>query len=235
MEATNNPYQAPEVQLTTSSQEYGEVQYFSPNTRIGRLRYMAHSFVLGLASYAVLGGGAALAVMVSPLFWSLFAVGYLGLIVFSVILMIQRLHDLDKSGWFLLLMFVPLANLGLMIYMIFFRGTAGSNNFGLQPPPNKTVHWVLGLAAPILGLVAMIGILAAVALPAYQQYIDNAKGLESPNEYEQFDDGFGDAMDGEADSEVDGEIDSEYDSQDSYQEGYEDDYQNDDQNEEPAQ
>src|SRR5262249_55622094 len=46
---------------------------------------------------------------------------------------VRRLHDLDKSGWFVLLAFVPLV--GSIILLIWFcmRGTAGSNRFGHDP------------------------------------------------------------------------------------------------------
>jgi uncharacterized membrane protein YhaH (DUF805 family) len=46
---------------------------------------------------------------------------------------VRRLHDLDKSGWFLLLHFIPL--IGSVILLIWFcmRGTVGPNRFGPDP------------------------------------------------------------------------------------------------------
>lgn len=46
---------------------------------------------------------------------------------------IKRLHDLDKSGWFLLLNLIPIVNWGLSIYLLFFKGTEGPNRFGADP------------------------------------------------------------------------------------------------------
>jgi uncharacterized membrane protein YhaH (DUF805 family) len=46
---------------------------------------------------------------------------------------IARLHDFDKSGWWLLLWVVPLANLVLFIMLLARPGTQGDNRFG---PPN---------------------------------------------------------------------------------------------------
>jgi uncharacterized membrane protein YhaH (DUF805 family) len=46
---------------------------------------------------------------------------------------VRRLHDTDRSGWWLLLGFIPL--LGGLILLIFFvsGGTRGSNRFGPDP------------------------------------------------------------------------------------------------------
>ena len=45
----------------------------------------------------------------------------------------RRLHDTDRSGWWLLIGLVPLV--GLIVLIVFFasRGTAGSNRFGPDP------------------------------------------------------------------------------------------------------
>ena len=179
---STNPYQTPEGQLTTDDQAYGEIAFFSPSSRINRLRYWAHGVLFALGFYAIAAVGFALFSFVSP--WvggPIIAVAYIALVVTSVIVMIQRLHDLNKTGWLWLLALVPLANIYLIVILIFFKGTPGANNYGLQPPPNKTWHWVLALAFPVLFLV----ILVAVAIPAYNQYLERAglQGLDS--QYEQ--------------------------------------------------
>ena len=45
----------------------------------------------------------------------------------------RRLHDIDRSGWWLLIGFIPL--IGLIVLIVFFatRGTAGPNRFGTDP------------------------------------------------------------------------------------------------------
>ena len=48
-------------------------------------------------------------------------------------LSIRRLHDLDKSGWFVLLLCVPIVNILFSLYMLFFKGTEGPNRFGPDP------------------------------------------------------------------------------------------------------
>lgn len=170
---STNPYQTPEGQLTNDDQAVGEIKFFSPSSRINRLRYWAHGAVFAIAFYALIGVGAALMTFVSPFVGvPILAAAYIGLIVFSVIVMIQRLHDLNKTGWMSLLAFIPLANIYLLVILIFFKGTPGRNNYGLQTPPNQTWHWVVALGFPIVALVAIV----AFAIPAYNQYLEGMKG-----------------------------------------------------------
>ena len=46
---------------------------------------------------------------------------------------VRRLHDIDKSGWFLLLAFVPLVGIIILIIWACREGTRGANRFGAQP------------------------------------------------------------------------------------------------------
>ena len=62
---------------------------------------------------------------------------------------------------------------------VFKAGTPGANAYGAPPPPNTTVIKIFGLIGPVIGTIAMVGILAAVALPAYQGYVAKAKAMQS--------------------------------------------------------
>ena|SRR5262249_2262213 len=46
---------------------------------------------------------------------------------------VRRLHDLDRTGWWLLLFLIPL--IGAIILLVWFcmRGTVGANRFGDDP------------------------------------------------------------------------------------------------------
>lgn len=46
---------------------------------------------------------------------------------------VRRLHDVDKSGWFLLLAFIPLLGTIYLLYLFAKEGTRGPNRFGLDP------------------------------------------------------------------------------------------------------
>ena len=49
-------------------------------------------------------------------------------------LYVRRLHDLGRSGWWVLLLFVPLVNIAMLIYIGFFKGTEGPNDYGDAAP-----------------------------------------------------------------------------------------------------
>ena len=56
----------------------------------------------------------------------------LGCIVPTIAVGVRRLHDQDKSGWLMLLAFVPIASLVLLVFM-FLDGTPGPNQYGEDP------------------------------------------------------------------------------------------------------
>lgn len=45
----------------------------------------------------------------------------------------RRLHDIDRSGWWLLIMLIPLIGIIVLIWFFVTRGTAGPNRFGADP------------------------------------------------------------------------------------------------------
>ena len=46
----------------------------------------------------------------------------------------RRLHDLNESGWYSLLTFVPISQF-FILYLMFKKGTPGANKYG-KPPVN---------------------------------------------------------------------------------------------------
>jgi len=64
----------------------------------------------------------------------------LALLIPSIAVLVRRLHDTDRSGWWALLMLIPI--LGTLILLVFcvLKGTDGSNRFGDDPlKPNTSV------------------------------------------------------------------------------------------------
>ena len=170
-----NPYASPRSQVADSGgsdEDFGEVKIFSAEGRLGRLRYIGYSMGMWLVLSLVVGVVAAIAGQDAAGVLTL--VGYLAIFVVSIMLTIQRSHDFDTSGWLALLMFVPLVNL----IFWFIPGSPGENRFGKRPPPN-TVGVVL--LACILPFVFVVGILAAIAIPAYQDYTIRAQVSEGLN------------------------------------------------------
>ncbi|NTT85638.1 DUF805 domain-containing protein [Tabrizicola fusiformis] len=60
----------------------------------------------------------------------------LALLVPGLAVGVRRLHDLDRSGWWLLIVLVPVVGVILLIYWFATRGTVGPNRFGPDPLPN---------------------------------------------------------------------------------------------------
>ena len=45
---------------------------------------------------------------------------------------VRRLHDTDKSGWFVLIAIIPILGLAV-IYLLILDGSKGKNRFGPKP------------------------------------------------------------------------------------------------------
>lgn len=173
--SANTPYNPPRAAVRDKQAAHGDVKIFSARGRIGRVRYLAYSFgflmagilalvaVMGIIA-TVVGTTAAMAVYIA---------GIIGLMVVSVLFGIQRLHDLDKSGWLYLVMLIPLVGMFFSFYLIFAPGTKEVNRFGNPPPPNSGGVVLTAWLIPVFFM--LIGILAAIAIPQYQMYVEKAK------------------------------------------------------------
>jgi len=163
----NNPYSTPNAPVSDMQNDdgFGDLKIFTPNGRLGRLRY-----ILYLLGISLVGGILAVLLFLIP-YAGPFLGGavYIGLIVITILLTIQRCHDFNKTGWLTLLLLVPLVS--LILYFI--PGTKGSNQYGLQPPPNSTA---IKVGAFILIALFVVGIIAAIALPALQQSLPSTGG-----------------------------------------------------------
>lgn len=63
--------------------------------------------------------------------------GIIGLLLFlpGLTASVRRLHDRDRSGWWLLLGAIPLVGTIILIVWLATRGTVGPNRFGPDPLP----------------------------------------------------------------------------------------------------
>jgi len=57
----------------------------------------------------------------------------LALIIPSIALSIRRLHDIGKSGWWYLLVLIPIIGWFILIYFYILDSQPGSNQFGENP------------------------------------------------------------------------------------------------------
>jgi uncharacterized membrane protein YhaH (DUF805 family) len=176
MNTTANPYAPPQAAVADIDDARGgtaPVRNWSAQGRIGRLRYIAHLtgayLVMILFMFLV---GFTMAFLKAETAATVLIWGGAGVYLwFFVLKTIQRSHDMGWSGWMSLLSIIPVVNL----IWWFKGGSAGANRFGLPPPPNTTGVRILGLLLPV---IMILGILAAIALPAYQQYTIRAKAAQ---------------------------------------------------------
>jgi len=76
----------------------------------------------------------AILLAIADIFWILY-IGYaLAVIVPSIALAIRRLHDTNKSGWWLLIGLIPFGGIVLLVFYIM-EGTAGPNDHGAAAEP----------------------------------------------------------------------------------------------------
>jgi len=171
-----NPYAAPQTNVTRGDgpEEYGEIKLFSASGRLGRVRYIGYSTGLSWLIVLVIGVVVRLAGADPNVALLVGMAGYAAIIVVLFLLTIQRAHDMNTTGWLSLIVFIPLA----MLVFWFVPGTRGENDYGKQPPPNTVGVIVL---ACILPFVFIVGILAAIAIPAYQDYTIRAQVSEGLN------------------------------------------------------
>lgn len=117
--------------------------YFDFSGRSRRTEYFlfficwyAAMFLAVMASVAIIGSGVEAAfasetMEIAPLIGA-------GLILLAGLIpgwavTVRRLHDQDKSGWFILLSFIPYIGGIIMLVLAFLPGTDGPNQYGHDP------------------------------------------------------------------------------------------------------
>lgn len=101
--------------------------------RAGRREYWMFYLV-----YLVIYAGLAIASAVLPdalgsIFGILVLVFALGLLIPSIAVGVRRLHDSDRSGWWLLIALIPIVGIFWLLYLLIIEGTPESNRFGPSP------------------------------------------------------------------------------------------------------
>jgi uncharacterized membrane protein YhaH (DUF805 family) len=93
-------------------------------------------FVIG---WLIVGSMLEQAVRDVPFIWNIITIPvgalFIWLTLCSVALMVRRFHDSDRSAWWLLMAFVPLANLVVFLLFLIAEGDPGPNRYG--PPTSE--------------------------------------------------------------------------------------------------
>ncbi|HUO88109.1 MAG TPA: DUF805 domain-containing protein [Rhizomicrobium sp.] len=102
--------------------------YFDFNGRARRAEFWWYVLVVIIISVIlnVIDGIAHLSGILGGLFSLAMLLPNLGVAV-------RRLHDINRSGWWILIAFVPLVGAILLIYWYAQPGTSGANQFGPDP------------------------------------------------------------------------------------------------------
>lgn len=112
-------------------------EFFSYNGRLNRLAYFKRSVILvAFAGIMSLIGAVVSALSDERLEILAELILYSGVIpclVSSFMLGIRRCHDLNKAGWFICLIYVPIVGSIFALYILFVQGTRGKNQYGPDP------------------------------------------------------------------------------------------------------
>lgn len=114
---------------------------FSFDGRIRRIEYFLSGLVCGVVVWIamllgvgtfLLGAGSGSAAG-SAFGLLIGVVAIIAAIWFSLAQGIKRLHDLNKSGWLILICYIPFVGWIFALYMLFADGTVGPNQYGPDP------------------------------------------------------------------------------------------------------
>lgn len=116
-------------------------EIFTIEGRINRLRYLKYQIILALIfavivfaitfTFGLLTGNEESILVTLPT-KVLTIIGGIGNLMLSV----RRLHDLNRSGWFILVTAVPFLNVIFILYLYLAPGTNGYNDYGADPLSN---------------------------------------------------------------------------------------------------
>ncbi len=107
-------------------------KYITFSGRASRSEYWYFTLFILLAAFGTLALDIVLAsnLGLPPIFYT---VASFAIILPSLSVLVRRLHDVNKSGWWYFIGFVPLVGVLLILYWAVTKGTSGPNRFGPDP------------------------------------------------------------------------------------------------------
>lgn len=109
-------------------------KYTDFNGRSRRKEYWMFTLINVIIGYACMGIDYAAGITIDPLPYGYLYIAYM-LITFipTLAVAVRRLHDVEKSGWFLLIGLIPLIGAIWLLILFCKEGTLGSNEYGVNP------------------------------------------------------------------------------------------------------
>lgn len=197
MEIEEENYRAPRAGYQGKGHiVYEDIRVFSFSQRLNRLRFSCYSLtsavitglVMALVWLLSAGAGLGEGAMVIVMAISMIGLG-LFYLIYSLSLIIRRLHDLDHSGLLCLLYFFPFIGIPFVVYLdpgaqtlllavslvqpLFLlyltagAGTNGMNRFGTPNPPNS---FLVSLFGGLWWILIVLGTLFNVALLVFSLF-----------------------------------------------------------------
>ena len=108
--------------------------FFRYDNRLNRKRYIMRALALVLAYFvftlilAVIGES-----IKSKMIPELILLLSIVFVIPSVMLMLRRLHDVDRPTWWIIGAFIPYVNVAFSLFLLFAKGTTGPNQYGPDP------------------------------------------------------------------------------------------------------
>lgn len=176
-------YKAPEASVGGNHHtETYQPRFLQSRGRLGRARYFVYTGLINIVLVVLLGVSAAIwlpavnhgARAMGVAFMTLSGVLWLAAMIAIVIYGVRRLNDMNASGWVMLLLLVPLANIVLALALLFAPGTKGPNKYGPPPAPNGN-RVIVGTIVVILLMIGWLVLFSGAAIPAYQNYLHRAQ------------------------------------------------------------
>lgn len=148
--------------------------------RMGRMSYF-NAGGLAILGIALLGIGAAVFLLALPKLLAMILMGAAGIVfmVWMVRITVLRLHDFNRSGWWVLLLFIPYLGVLANIAMALIPGSAHENDYGEKP---RTGNWLL---AVLVALAYVVSLFAYLRLTEFQEYLEQAISAGSEQQQSQ--------------------------------------------------
>ena len=119
--------------------------FFSVPPRVNRVHFLG---VLSL--YICLTPFLMVLTLSLPLGTFFFAVTLIAGIIYIIRVRIARLHDINRTGFWVLVNFIPIIGTVIDLIMFFWPGNKTENIYGAQPHRAAKRYWFYMLSAPVL-------------------------------------------------------------------------------------
>ncbi len=136
--------------------QFGDLFRVTARGRLNRVHFLAYSFTYTNVALVLL---VSLAWVPDAIATPIAVFIHIALFIGIGALAIRRAHDFDETGWFALLLLVPVLNL----YVVLMPGTYMTNTYGEVPPRNS--QEIVMLAVVMVTLPFLFGAFLLFGMP----------------------------------------------------------------------